>query len=415
MRSKTTNRGIILIAAAIAGLMDGASLMWSIFRNPLMELNGWSPSQVTLAYSLFWTSCLAGCFIAGPLQRKMKPSLLVLMAGCLQGLGFFLTGYAKTIPQLYLFYSLIAGMGNGLIYNAAISTATKWFPDKTGFANGICVGAMGLAPLLFSPLGNWLIEHFDVCTSFKINGIIMIVTFLLFSWFIKAPEEGWRPEGWTGSTKVCSKLSGNAVGKDYVWTEMLKTPAFYLIWVMTICSVTSGVMMTGQASAIAQEVSNVTAGQAALQIGLMAVASFSGRFIFGSLSDKIGRFNTQFILLSVTSVMMLVFLGKAHSFVSFMICMMVIGMCYGGVMSILPGHSRDNFGLKNFSVNHNFVYSAYAVASYIGPLVASATFERTGSYNNAFTIAGIIAVGGILFALFAKKACSSIASESEVV
>lgn len=410
MADKKVNRSIILIAAAISGLMAGASLMWSIFRNPLMELNNWSPSEVTLAYSLFFATCLAGSFLGGPLQKRIKPALLVLLAGSLQGLGFFLTGYAKTIPQLYLFYSLIAGLGNGLIYNTAVSTATKWFPDKTGFANGLCVGAMGLAPLVFSPLGNWLIEHFDVCTSFKINGIIMIAAFLVFSWFIKAPEEGWVPDGWTPPTANAAAPSVQVLGRDRTWTEMLKTPTFYTLWAMTVCSVTSGVMMTGQAAAIAQEVASVTASQAALQVGLMAVASFAGRLFFGSLSDKIGRFNTQLILLVITAVIMLLFLDKAHDFVSFVICMMLIGMCYGGVMSMLPGHSKDCFGLKNFSVNHNFVYSGYTVASFIGPLVASSAVERTGSYSGAFLIAGVIAICGVIFTLITKKLSRTMAA-----
>lgn len=406
-QTKAANRWVILTAAAISGLLAGTSYMWSIFQKPLMEYHGWASGQVTLAYSLFFIFVLVGVFVGGPLQQKIKPKFVLLVAGLMQGIGFFLTGYANSIAQLYIFYSLIAGLGNGFIYSAAVSAATKWFPDKKGLANGICIGAMGLAPLLFAPMGNAFISAFGVLGAFRLNGIIMIVAFLIVSWFIEAPEEGWKPDGWepTVIADTASKKVANVMGHDRTVGQMMATPAYWTMLLMVVCACTSGVMMTGQASVISQEVAHIDAAQGALQVGLLAVCSFAGRLLFGSLSDKMGRFNTYLLLLAITAVDMLFFFGTAHDFVTFLLVMGVTGICFGGVMAMLPSMVSDNYGTRNFSINYPFVYMGYTAASFIGPLLASNSFQSTGSYNQAFVIAGIIAVIGFVLALITKALC----------
>ena len=57
---------------------------------------------------------------------------LALFAG-----GWVLTGFANTIPFLYVAYGVIAGAGAGMIYPACLPTALKWFPDKSGSISGL--------------------------------------------------------------------------------------------------------------------------------------------------------------------------------------------------------------------------------------------------------------------------------------
>ena len=38
---KKRNRGLILTAAAFVAAITGGQYIWSIFKIPLMELNGW--------------------------------------------------------------------------------------------------------------------------------------------------------------------------------------------------------------------------------------------------------------------------------------------------------------------------------------------------------------------------------------
>lgn len=398
MKTKTPNRYIILAAAAAAGLMVGICLTWSIFKNPLMEKNGWSSNAVTLTYSLYMLFACVGTFLCPVLQKRIAPSILLLIGGCMHGMGMFFTGCATAVWHLYASYSLMAGLANGLIYNTAISAATKWFPDKKGFANGICVGCMGLASLLFAPLGNDLITRFDVSAAFRILGLFMTAVFLVISWFVKNPAEGWTPQG-------METVSGSpsAPGRSLNWKGLLKARSFYTMWLMVLCAVTAGSMMTGQAAAMAQRMANVTAAQASTLVAILAVANFSGRLVFGSLSDKFGRYPVLLGLLAVSAVDMLFFFGQADSYLTFMAVLCVAGACYGGVMATLPSLVSEAFGPKHFGTNYACVYSGYTCASFVGPMVASNVLQASGSFGQAFTIAGVLAVAGIGFTLLTQK------------
>lgn len=396
MAGKNQNRGLVLMGAAVTGGITGAIYMWSVFNKPLMEQYGWGAVEVSMAYSLYLLMVCIGGFFVGALQRRFPPKYLVLIGGVLMGLGYFLTGFATTITMVYFTFSLIAGLGNSFIYNTAVSTTVKWFPDKRGFANGICIGCMGLAPLVFAPLANALIEAFDAASAFKILGVIIIVAYCIFSWFLKAPAEGWTPEGWTPSADGAVKAST----KDYTTGEMLKTPLFWLMWLIFACAASGGMMMTGQASGIGQSLANMTSAQAALMVGILAVGNFIGRFMFGSISDKLGRLQTLILCSLISCVAMFAFPYIAHSFVTFMIMIIIVGMCFGGVMAIMPSLTGDAFGSANAGMNYAAVYSGYTCASFVGPTVASACLASAGNYSTAFVVAAVLSiVAAVLMAI----------------
>ena len=395
---KKRNRGLILTAAAFVAAITGGQYIWSIFKIPLMELNGWSSNAVTLTYSLFLLFVLVGTACYGPLSKRLKPKYLTLMAGTFQGMGFFLTGFSHSIVQLYLFYSFLGGLGNGMMYNAAVSTATKWFPDKKVMANGICIGCLGLSPVFFSPGGTALIGKLGILPALRILGLIMVGVIWIVSWFIEAPEEGYKPEGW--EPKAGSINAGPSV--DYSPSQVIKMPLFWCAFVMTIMECSAGLMMTSQASAIAQQMIHITAEQASLQVAVLAVGNFIGRFLFGTVSDKLGRLNTQLILMAMTAVDMLFFFGKASNFVSFMIVLLIVGIGFGGIMTTLPALTSDLFGQKYFTNNYALLFAGYTAASFVGPMIASNIFQSTGSYNRAFWIAGVIAAVGIVLILLTK-------------
>lgn len=150
---KMPPRGVILAAGALTAVGTSAIYMWSIFNKPLMDTFGYTTSEVSMVYSLF---LLASCFssmIAGWLQHKMQPRFIVLSAGILFGIGWIGSGFATSLPLLYFFFSLCAGAGNGFLYNTIVAIVTKWYPDKRGLANGVCIGAIGLGPVFFCTVG----------------------------------------------------------------------------------------------------------------------------------------------------------------------------------------------------------------------------------------------------------------------
>ena len=97
-------RGVILAIATFLTLGNGLIYMWSIFNVPLMETFGYTASGVALAYSLFMLMSCVGSFLSGWLQQHMEQRFVVLIAGIIFSLGWLLSGFAESLPLLYLFF-----------------------------------------------------------------------------------------------------------------------------------------------------------------------------------------------------------------------------------------------------------------------------------------------------------------------
>lgn len=397
MSSKVKNRYRILVACAMTGGLGGAIYMWSIFNLPLIELRGWSPQDVSSVYSLYLIFlCLTG-FIAGWLQKRVKPRYIVVGAGTCFALGWFLMGSVESLPLVYICFSALAGGACGFSYNTVVSVTAQWFPDKRGFANGIVLGALALSSLIFAPLGNYLIEAFDVSMAFHVCGVIFLVVFWVFGIQLEKPPADWKPEGWNPTNQVTTISNRN-----YTPNEMLKTGFFWILFAMFACATTSGMLMTGHASGIGQQLASMTASEGALVVGILAVANFAGRLCFGSLSDRFGRFPILGLCIAITALDMVAF-PFATSFPLFVVVICVVGACFGGIIAIVPAVCADAFGTANYGQNYAFVYCGYTVAAIIGPTVGSNIFATTGSYNTAFLIAGIFAVCGVLLVFLLSR------------
>lgn len=402
------SRNIILAAGAFTAMGTGAIYMWSIFNKPLMAQFGYSASEVSLVYSLFMLASLVGSILAGWLQNRMASRYIVLGSGMLFGLGWFCTGFADSLPLLYLFFSGCAGLGNGFLYNTIVAVVIKWFPDRRGFANGICIGAIGMSSIIFAPLGNALIEAFDVQTAFRIVGIIWIVVYLVFSWLLVTPPAGWNPApknaGKVADTQAIAQDAATPAPAqvNYSTGQMVRTPLFYCLFFLFMVAATSGLMTTGHASNIGQELAGLSASEGAIMVAVLAIGSTAGRFGFGSASDYLGRYNTLIITLALNAVVMFLVMPQSTSFIPFLASVCLVGACFGGTLTVVPAIVGDAFGSANFGLNYSFVYAGYTTASFVGPLAAATAIETAGSYLPAFAIAGALSLVGIALVLACK-------------
>lgn len=394
-------RSVILAFAMVLSLGNGLIYMWSVFNIPLRDTFGYTASGIALAYSLFMLMSCVGSFVSGWLQRSIQPRFVILIAGLSFSLGWFFTGFTDTLPLLYLFYGGFAGLGNGMSYNALFSVATGWFPDKRGFANGVCTSGGGIGPVIFAPLGDFLIESFDVLMAFRIIGITWLIIYTVFMWFLVMPPSGWHPP--TPPAKAKPTHSRIVRGRNLSGIQLLKQPLLYLFFFILMLSVTSGQMINGNASSLGQELAHLTAAEGAFMVSALGIGSVIGRLGFGAISDKIGRYTTLIIILGLNAIIMLFILGHASSFTLFFGCMIVSGACFGGTMSVMPSVVGDTFGSEHFGQNWSFVYPGYTAASFIGPILFARATETLNSCEPALLIAGILALTGIALVLVAQR------------
>ena len=394
---ETFNRWRILVASTAILLCTGAVYSFSVFAGPLSSSTGWSMSDIMLAFAINSAIGPIPMILGGYLVDKGYVKWTISLGALLFASGFYLTGYANSPAMLYLTYVLMAGLGQGFAYSGALSNSLRLFPDKRGLASGILTGGMGFAAVIASPVASNLIQQQDAFFAFRTIGLVYIVVIICAIFFIKAAPSGYQPAGW----KAPVQTKQGPTNKN--WKQMLQSPLFYIIISMFFVGAFSGLMIASQASPIGQSMFGLSAGTAALYVSLYSIANSSGRFIWGSLSDKIGRSKTLLIIYSVI-VLALFSLTIVPGQLGFTLGIIGLGICFGGVMGVFPSIVMENYGPANQGVNYGIVFTGYSLAAFFAPKVAvQMAMANNGNYSVAFYVAIALAFIGLMLTIFYMK------------
>lgn len=400
MNEKQTNRWVILIASVIINLCIGSAYAWSVFQKPLIQQFGWSTGQASLAFTINLGLVPLAMIVAGKIQDKKGPKIVSLVGGIIFGAGITLAGSTNSLTTLYLTYGMLGGLGIGTAYACTIANTVKWFPDKRGLAGGLTAAGFGSGAIVFAPIASSFINQYGVLSTFRILGIVFLIGIVLAALVLKAPEAGWKPEGW--NPPVVQQQGGKPTA-DKTTGEMLKTPKFYILWAMYTIGCISGLMIIGHASPIAQEKIGLTPQVAAVAVSVIAIANTSGRLFWGTVSDKIGRY-VALVCMYVLSSIMLILLANATNYTMFILATCGIALSFGGFMGIFPSITADNFGAKNLGINYGVIFTAFGLAAIFGPRIAAVVKQSSGGeYGKAFIIASALNIIGMICTLVIIK------------
>ncbi|MDG5471881.1 OFA family MFS transporter [Jeotgalibacillus sp. ET6] len=408
--AKTKNRWLIAAAAVGIHISIGSVYSWSVFSNPLTEKHGWSSSEVALTFSIAILFLGLSAAFMGHFVEKHGPKKSGIVATILFGIGMIGAGFADSIGNLYLlyfFYGALGGMGLGIGYITPVSTLVKWFPDRRGLATGLAIMGFGFASLIASPIIEALINSIGISNTFFLLGTVYFVLMFSSSLYLAPPPKNFLPKGMTKEEleeKTTDKKTGDL--SQLTANEAVKTMRFWALWFMLFINVTCGIAIIAVASPMAQDVAGMTAGAAALMVGIMGLFNGFGRIGWASVSDYIGRPNvyTTFFVLQTAAFFILPNVTNA---IIFQILIFVILSCYGGGFASIPAYIGDLFGTKQLGAIHGYILTAWAAAGLVGPSVVTRIEEATNSYQlTMYIFAGAFVVAlavSLLIRLNIKK------------
>jgi len=387
MTDQMKNRGWAVTFAGMAiNLALGVLYTWSVISKAIPAEWGWNEAQRALPYSVAIIVFALVMVPAGRLQDKIGPRWVALAGGISVGLGMIIASRTNTVTGFIVGFGILTGAGIGLGYASATPPALKWFPPKkTGLIAGIVVSGFGLASLWIAPLAKYLIDVFKVQNTMLIFGIAFLIVVSLISQLLVNPPEGYKPQAPQPASSTTS-ASPAPVKADYSLSEMLKTPQFYMLWIMYVFAAGAGLMIIGKLAKIVDVQSGIKAGF--IFVAILAIGNAAGRIISGSMSDKIGRTLTMLIVFIFQAILMFIlhFINSAALFVPIAF---LLGFNYGSNLSLFPSATKDYFGLKNFGVNYGAVFTAWGVGGFFMPIISGKVFDATGNFNSAYLIAGV--------------------------
>lgn len=401
-------RWVPVISSIVIQMCLGTAYIWSVFQSYLIisastpkALFNWPATYGTLAYALLLGVLSFGSIVGGRIQDRLKnPKPVIIAAGIIMGVGFFLAQYTTeaTPWMLWLTYGILGGFGMGMAYTTTIATCQKWFPDKRGLVTGIVVSALGFGGIVFTPIAEALIKRNggnDVLSTYAIFGVLFVFVTVIGSFFIKNPPEGFKPEGW-----VPPAPKEGIVTQNFTPLEVLKTPQFYMVTFAFMCATAAGSMMIPMAKILGlQSNSGLTKEAAVAGVMIIAGCNSFGRLFWGWVSDKMGRKNTLLLLLVITAASIIcVSFVKAYLM---LVVIAIIGFSYGGYLGVFPALSADFWGIKNAAQNYGMVLFGFGVGA-VASSYTIAYFSATKAFSTAFIIAGIAAIVGFTIILMLK-------------
>jgi MFS family permease len=304
---------------------------------------------------------------------------------------------------------VIGGCALGIGYISPVSTLIKWFPDRPGMATGMAIMGFGGGALVASPLSVWLMSkfatstHVGVMETFVVMGCAYFVFMMVGAAIVRVPAADWKPEGFV-PPKQSKLISRNDV---YVY-DAVKTPQFWLIWVVLFLNTTAGIGVLGQASAMSQEMfpGHISPIAAAGLVGLMSLFNMGGRFSWASVSDYIGRRNTYFVFMTLGLLLYCTvpYAGGSGNVVLFVFCFLIIVSMYGGGFSTVPAYLRDMFGTRYVGAIHGILLTAWSAAGIAGPVLINYIREynithgvpKAQAYNTTMYIMAALFIIGFI-------------------
>ena len=389
------NRWLRLIMATLALLLAGIIYAWSFFKAPIAELYGWDGRApgLQLNYTLTLCSFCLGGLAASFIGKKVSIRNRMFVGAGLLCVGFLivsvLTGTSPFL--LYLSYGIMAGAGIGFIYNSVIGATTPWFPDKKGTASGIMMLGFGFSSLV---LGNLAAKLFDVIgwqNVFRLYGIGIGAALAVIGCVLRLPKEGEVPA-------AAAAAAGSSA--DYSPKEMLLRPSFWMVFAVIMLINAVGSVAIGQSKDMIVGIDASATALAGLAASLVSVMNGAGRFVWGTLFDKIGIRRTQYVLCVVfVAAAASMWLGiVAGSTVVAFIGICLAGMTYSYSPTATTTFTMAFYGKKHFQLNFALMMLTLIPGSFASTIVGGM------SLSASFALLTGLAVVGAGINLLVKKA-----------
>jgi len=387
----------IVCMAMIANLQYG----WTLFVDPIDAKFHWGRAAIQLAFTLFvvtetWLVPVEAWFV-----DKYGPRIVIMFGGIMIALAWVMNSYADSLVLLYA-AAIIGGIGAGAVYGTCVGNALKWFPDRRGLAAGATAAGFGAgAAITVVPIAN-MIAASGYQSAFFTFGIGQGLIVFILSFFLRPPSvaiPAKKKQLHLPQTKI-----------DFTPPQVLRSPIFWIMYLVFVLVASGGVMTAAQIAPIATDfkIADVPVTLAGFQmaaltfaISLDRVFDGFGRPVFGWISDNIGREHTMFIAFGTAALMLLTLSTYGHIPIVFVLSTAVYFGVFGEIYSLFPATSGDTFGVKYATTNNGMLYTAKGTASLLVPL-ASIVSANYG-WQSVFVIAVALNATAALLALFVIK------------
>lgn len=382
MRNKNSNRWFIAIMGTLLQVVLGTVYAWSFFQKPIMLEYGWTNVQTMWIFSIAILFLGLSAAVGGMILPKFGPRKLATTGAILYSFGYLISAYAMSIGSLPLFYvgfGVVGGIGLGLGYVTPVATVSKWFPDKKGLITGMVVMGFGLGALIMSkviaPIFIKLAEG-NMVFVFSYISVVLFAIGIPAALSMKNPPNGFVPKAFI----VPENSNFNKdVKNELTLKQSLISTQFIGMWLVFFLNIAAGIMFISMQSPMIQDLlvqKDPTLSTENLAVAggtLIAISSLFnglGRFLWGGLSDRLGRIQVFRLILGSQIIVFILLMFTTNTYLfGALVCYILL--CYGGGFGAMPSYILDVFQEKLMPVMYGGILTAWSIGGIVGPPIAA--------------------------------------------
>src|SRR6202045_2295986 len=385
----------VICLACVANLQYG----WTLFVQPIDAKPHWGRAAIQLAFPLFVLIETWLIPIEGYMVDRFGPRWVVIVGAVLVAAAWVMNSVAGSLPVLY-FAAALGGIGTGCVYGTCVGNALKWFPGRRGLAAGITAAGFGAgAAITVGPIKT-MIQTSGYEHAFLVFGLLQGAIVFVMSFLLLAPP----PQ------LITAKVKPNQTAHGYTPVEVLKSPVFYVLYIMFVLIASGGLTMAASMAPIAKdfkidkipvELFGLTMPALIFAISLNRIFDGVGRPFFGWLSDQIGREYTMAIAFFAGAAALYTLSQSGSTPVVFVLVTALYFGVYGEIFSLFPATQGDTFGAKFAASNAGMLYTAKGAGALLVPVAAG--IAKDHGWGTVFATAMTFNVIAGLMALFVLK------------
>ena len=350
----------------------------------------------TVTSSVFSLHMLLGAAISllgGWALDKYGARKTVALMGLLIMLGFVLTSQTNQSWQLFITYSLLLALGTSAGHTILMSTVSRAFEHKRGFALGVASAGGGLGTLFISPLSAYLITSFGWRFASIIIGLIAGLVVIILSPLLKHSASTGKMGGGEYAIKPdtdgfhLSVTASEPYLPNYTFSEAIRLASFWFLCIAYLLQ--SSALYLVNTHVVPHAIDNgIPTIEAAIILSIIGSGNVAGRLLFGFISDTVGATRIAIFasLLGAAALALLLFSVERGVFYVFAA---LFGLAWGGFGTMGTLLASRLFGVRSIGLTIGSINVGWHIGAAFGPALGGFVFDATASYFMAFII-GII-------------------------
>lgn len=408
--------GWVIVAVAAMGMFfsgPGQTYAISVYINSYINDLGWSHSLISTTYSIASLAAGLCMFIVGRLIDRYGQRVMSLIAGVLLGVASLWNSFFFGPIWLFVGFFMLRLFGQGTMTLIPSTLVPQWFIRKRGRALSLMAMGGFASAAFFPPFNVWLIETWGLAASWRIWGLLLVLTFVPLSYYLirNTPEVvGLEPDGikaLKGTNDLGTADYKDKVRKEYEiennWTltQARNTRVFWLILVAAAIPALVNTGLTFHLLLIFAE-KGISPQVAALVLSIMALIGVPSAMLAGFILEKI-RVNRVLAFVFFMEILVIGILLLTHSTVMAIFFGVFWGIA-GGFERISIGVLWPNYyGRKHLGSITGVSSTAMIIGASLGPLPLGLAYDKFSGYNEVLVMLMVIPLIGILLALVSPK------------